>query len=302
MGASLDAGDRLDGGTGRDVVFLHGDYSAGLTFDDQTIRNIEALRLGKGFDYDLTLADGNVAAGGTLTINAAALGAGNHLTFDGSQERDGHFVVFGGAGGDTLSVDGNHRDYVTLGSGTVTNVGTLMLGGTYLRPIRVNGDITTLAIDTSGVTSTFGVDLSKATSSAYAISTGSSHGTIEFGGNFSATDTISGTGGTQLFLDGDYSAGLMLSGAKLGGVTLLHVFNPGTVGNSFATVELGGDYSAGVSINTAGGPHLEFASLKLDDGFDYKFTVAGSPSEQTGATFASTPPRSAHRTRSSMTA
>ena len=68
MGASLDAGDRLDGGADRDTVMLHGDYSAGLVLQDQTIQNIEVVRLGAGFDYNLTLADGNVAAGDKLSI------------------------------------------------------------------------------------------------------------------------------------------------------------------------------------------------------------------------------------------
>src|ERR1700761_5833243 len=75
MGASLDAGDRLDGGAGHDLVTLKGDYSAGLTLEDQTLRNIEILRLGGGFDYKLTMADGNVAAGSYMSIDASAIGA-----------------------------------------------------------------------------------------------------------------------------------------------------------------------------------------------------------------------------------
>lgn len=113
MGGSLSAGDRLDGGNDRDVAFLHGDYSAGLTFDDQTIQNVEVLRLGAGFSYNLTTADGNVAAGATLTINAATLGAGNSLVFDGSAETDGHFVLHGGAGDDTIT-GGSLKDHFNL--------------------------------------------------------------------------------------------------------------------------------------------------------------------------------------------
>jgi Ca2+-binding RTX toxin-like protein len=115
-GVSLNAGDRLDGGNGRDVVFLHGDYSAGLTFDGQTIQNIEVLRLGAGFNYDLTTADDNVAAGATLTVNAAPLGAAYSLTFDGSGENDGHFVFHGGAGDDTIT-GGALKDRFNLSAG-----------------------------------------------------------------------------------------------------------------------------------------------------------------------------------------
>ena len=165
MGASLDAGDRLDGGADRDTVMLHGDYSAGLVLQDQTIQNIEVVRLGAGFDYNLTLADGNVAAGDKLSINASRLGAGNHLIFDGSAETDGHYVIAGGAGDDTIT-GGAKSDIFHLekgGNDTVHGGGggdaflmggaftaadqidggagndTLSLDGTYASPITVSG-------------------------------------------------------------------------------------------------------------------------------------------------------------------
>lgn len=103
MHDALDAGDALDGGTGNDKVVLKGDYSAGLTLGATTLVNIESLRLGGAFDYSLTTNDGNVAAGERLSVNATALGIGNHLTFDGSAELDGHFAVFASAGDDLLT-------------------------------------------------------------------------------------------------------------------------------------------------------------------------------------------------------
>ena len=103
LGASLNAGDRLDGGDGKDVLLLNGDYSAGVTFNDLTIQNIEVLRLAKGFSYNLTLADGNVIQSQYLTINAGALAAGQTLTFDGSKVSHGHLTVVGGAGDDTIT-------------------------------------------------------------------------------------------------------------------------------------------------------------------------------------------------------
>jgi len=106
MGASLNAGDRLDGGAGRDVARLHGDYSAGLTFDDQTLQNIEVVRLQNGFSYNLTMADGNVASAAYMSVDANALGAAYGLIFDASAETDGHYIVHGGAGNDTLTGGG----------------------------------------------------------------------------------------------------------------------------------------------------------------------------------------------------
>ncbi len=116
MGAALNAADRLDGGAGNDVVILHGDYSAGLAFDDQTIQHVEQLVFKKGFDYNLTTADGNLAAGQFLKINAFALGASDSLTFNGAAESDGRLLVYGGAGNDTLT-GGAKNDRFNLTAG-----------------------------------------------------------------------------------------------------------------------------------------------------------------------------------------
>lgn len=144
MGASLDAGDRLDGGDGRDVVFLHGDYSAGVVFDADTIKNVEVLRLGRGFDYTLTLADGNVAAGERLTINGAPIGSGHSLIFDGSAEADGQFTIYAGAGDDIIT-GGQKADKIFLtqgGSDTVHAGGgndTIQMGGALNIGDRIDG-------------------------------------------------------------------------------------------------------------------------------------------------------------------
>jgi Ca2+-binding RTX toxin-like protein len=55
-----------------------------------------------GFDYDVTMADGNVAAGGLLNVNAASLGADESVRFDGSAELDGSFRILSSGGDDTL--------------------------------------------------------------------------------------------------------------------------------------------------------------------------------------------------------
>jgi Ca2+-binding RTX toxin-like protein len=144
MGAALDAGDRIDGGDGRDVVYLNGDYSAGLVFDALTIQNIEVLRLGKGFDYNLTLDDDNVVQGQRLTIDAAALGAGDSLTFDGSKETSSHLVVHAGAGNDTLT-GGKKGDVFHLESGGNDTVqggdghDTFYLGGAFTSADIIDG-------------------------------------------------------------------------------------------------------------------------------------------------------------------
>ena len=47
MGANMTAADTIDGGAGTgDIVYLDGDYSAGLTFGATTMTNVDILKLG----------------------------------------------------------------------------------------------------------------------------------------------------------------------------------------------------------------------------------------------------------------
>src|SRR6185295_5878739 len=79
--------DRLDGGIGiNDILSLAGDYSAGLVFQDDTIRNIESVLLAAGHSYNLTLDNANVTIGNFLTVDGNTLGTSDVLVFDGSDE------------------------------------------------------------------------------------------------------------------------------------------------------------------------------------------------------------------------
>ncbi|MGH6872933.1 MAG: beta strand repeat-containing protein [Rhizomicrobium sp.] len=116
FGATLDAGDRVDGGTGNDIVQLRGDYSAGLVLADSTLANIGKIQFGGAFNYSLTGADGNIVAGRAMTLDASALAAPYHLSFNGAAESDGRFVFFDGAGNDML-IGGARTDTFTLDKG-----------------------------------------------------------------------------------------------------------------------------------------------------------------------------------------
>lgn len=109
--ASLAAADRVDGGAGFDTVLMNGDYSAGLTTDADTLHNIEVIYFGAGFDYDLTINDGNVAAGETLTVSGAFLEVGDSMAFDGTAERDGFLNAYGGDANDLL-IGGRRGDLI----------------------------------------------------------------------------------------------------------------------------------------------------------------------------------------------
>ncbi len=65
MGASLDSGDRIDGGTGQDTLVLNGHEGDQVVFDADTMTGIDVLQLASAASaYSLVTDDGNVAAGG----------------------------------------------------------------------------------------------------------------------------------------------------------------------------------------------------------------------------------------------
>ncbi|HEY0012047.1 MAG TPA: hypothetical protein VGB79_04255 [Allosphingosinicella sp.] len=112
------AGDEIDGGAGYDVVYLRGNYTVDLTqagYTPSTFQNIESIGLlaaadttyggggGTEFDYSITWDDAFLAAGKTITINGSRLGAEESLAFNGSDETDGTFRLFGGTGNDVLT-------------------------------------------------------------------------------------------------------------------------------------------------------------------------------------------------------
>jgi uncharacterized protein len=107
----LAVGDSINGGAGRDEMGLRGNYT--MTFAANTISGIEVLTVMSGQDtrfgpatgnlsYDLTSHDSNVAAGQTLIVDGGSLRSGESLKFNGSNETDGAFRLFGGDGADVL--------------------------------------------------------------------------------------------------------------------------------------------------------------------------------------------------------
>jgi Ca2+-binding RTX toxin-like protein len=129
MGATLDAADRLDGEDGTepelDVLFLDGDYSAGLTFAARTIHGIERIVLQEGNTYKLTIRDGNVAAGDRMSVIGINLSGSQKLIFDGSAETDGDLEIAEGTGNDKLTggAGADQFDMIAGGVDTVNGNG-----------------------------------------------------------------------------------------------------------------------------------------------------------------------------------
>jgi uncharacterized protein len=123
--------DRVVGNGGaQDQLGLRGNYS--VAFQDDTITGIDTIVLISGYDsyyglptagfgYNVTTDDANVASGATLSVWGLNLTSAETMVFDGSNETDGHFRIFGGAAGDTLTGgDGNDMLFGALGGDTLT--------------------------------------------------------------------------------------------------------------------------------------------------------------------------------------
>jgi len=145
MGSAFTAADKIDGGAGNDVVLLDGmGAQDSITFSATTMVNVESLQLEAGHSYNLTTNDATVAAGATLIVDASALGASKALTFDGSAETDGHFIIRGGAGNDVLTggQDGDTFNLTKGGNDTVTGGAgddTVNMGATLTAADHLNG-------------------------------------------------------------------------------------------------------------------------------------------------------------------
>jgi Ca2+-binding RTX toxin-like protein len=125
MANNVAAADHIDGGPGSDTLILS--FGPNIVFTDSMMVNVETIQIVEDDNYhpgaSLTMSDGNVAAGGSLTVDGSALYFGG-LIFDGSQETDGRFILIGGARNDSL-VGGAQADRIKGGSGNDTMEGGL---------------------------------------------------------------------------------------------------------------------------------------------------------------------------------
>lgn len=119
-------GDAVEGGGGYDSIYLRGDYALDfLEAPTGTFRGIESITLGWAaddqfvsggdgeFDYDIVWADEMLDDGVTVTVNGSGLAANETMIFDGGDESDGRFRLFGGAAADSLT--GGEKDDLIYG-------------------------------------------------------------------------------------------------------------------------------------------------------------------------------------------
>jgi hypothetical protein len=280
MGGALNAGDKLDGGAGKDFVVLNGDYSAGLVFNADTITNIEVMGLAGGHSYNLTLDDGNVGPGQRLLVKAGTLQAGNTLTFDGSAETDGRYTIIAGAGNDTLTggakadvFDLSHGGNDTAHGGGGTD--TFMLGAAFTSADRIDGgagsDTVVLAgmgddsISFTATTMTGVETMVLGAGHFYTLTTNDA--TVAAGATLTVDASALGTGDPLIFNGSSETDGNFVF--KFGGGFTTSDTITGGAGND--TLELHGNYSGGFTFGAAQIASIE--TLKLDAGFGYNLTT-----------------------------
>jgi serralysin len=134
--------DHVDGGNGNnDQIGLQGDYTGAnaLVLGAGTMTGVEAIVVLPGFSYDITMNDGNVAAGGLLKVQATQLAAGQSLHFNGSAETDGSFLTFGGNGDDNFT-GGAKDDGFYFGPNQFTGADIVNGGGGTNDQLGLDGD------------------------------------------------------------------------------------------------------------------------------------------------------------------
>ncbi|MBV9929944.1 MAG: tandem-95 repeat protein [Alphaproteobacteria bacterium] len=167
FGDAYDKNDKVDGGAGVDTVGLRGNYTGGnsITIQSGNMINTEVLSLmtsdGGPVGYNITWQNGNLANGQKMSIYAGNLQSGENVTFDGSAETHGYFIMYGGAGVDNFK-GGAGNDGFYFGPGKFSQADHVDGGG---------GNQNQLGLDGS-----------------YNFSASSALGTL--GGNFSNIQTI----------------------------------------------------------------------------------------------------------------
>jgi Ca2+-binding RTX toxin-like protein len=115
VGSTFNTSDRLDGGAGEgDAIYLAGDYSAGLTISATMMKNFEYLVLQGGAGFDLTMTDGNVAAGEIMQVYCT--NSGGTAKVDASAETNGSYTLNGSKFNDVL-IGGQINDLIRTGGG-----------------------------------------------------------------------------------------------------------------------------------------------------------------------------------------
>jgi Ca2+-binding RTX toxin-like protein len=227
------AGDRVDGGAGRDsVVISAGNGLTHIEFAADALSNIESISVNATYatdptqlpSYEFVLSNGNVAPGQTLIVNGFSLAnASQTIAIDGSAVHDGKLILFGGAGGDVL-IGGDGADQL-YGAGSSDSL-TGAAGADVFR-YDSTSDSTASASDLIGdfLSGTDKVDLSRIDADTLA---GGSQAFTWIGSSAFAGTGASSAGQLRVFQDGGGQWHAEGDTNGDGSADLVILFQPGT--------------------------------------------------------------------------
>lgn len=298
FGANLTGADKIDGGGGSNKVNITGDYtgSHALVMTTSTFSNLQTLKLGAGFNYQLTLADQMQGAG--LTVDASALASANTLTVIASQLTSTPLAITGGAGNDRfnfggaydggkidggagndqLALNGDYSDVRPIDPGMLLNVETVTMAAGHSYNIDFSdGNLAsgqTLSFNAAalGASDFLALDLFTQSQGSFFVTGGAGDDLIA-GSN--RVETInSGAGDDQIQPGG----GNDIVNAGDGNDLILYFDNSLTAtaslngGAGTDELVLDGDYSAGLVFHAATMINVE--GIVVDGDFSYNLTLA----------------------------
>ncbi|MCS5574379.1 MAG: hypothetical protein NZ789_15730, partial [Pseudomonadales bacterium] len=177
---SLTTDDTIVGGSGSsDSLNITGGGTALAAADMSGVTGMETFLAVTNAALAVTTHDDNVVAGGTMTVNAAAL-TSTVFTFTGSNETDGTFTVTTGGTGAHIIILGNGSDTYTSTNTAGVNTVTATAGNNTITT-AAGADIITLGSGTDTVTTGAAADTINSTSA-----------------NLNLNDTIAAGAGTDI--------------------------------------------------------------------------------------------------------
>ncbi len=114
FGAKFTTGDRVNGGTGSNSVFLAGDYTGGVTLKAHMVFQVTDIQVQGRHDYAFTLDDHSLTSGQRLEFFSSALTSNHTLSINAANLTDGSIFVVGNNGADRI-IGGSEADVLQGG-------------------------------------------------------------------------------------------------------------------------------------------------------------------------------------------
>lgn len=221
--AGLTNGDVVNGGAGTDTLTFKDSNGAATDLDNVT--NVEVVKILDGATANVATAQGLVAFGKSLTVDASAVTSAYTVTWDGSLETDGTFNIVGGAGDDIIT-GGAGPDTIKGGEGADTI--TTGKGNDVVDLSETTSKVDTLKYEESGTANVDTVTGFKAGTDIVSFTKGNIDAV--------ATYNFASTGGTDVNATGAATVGVVAAGtsAALADAANL-IFFSSTAATSFAT-------------------------------------------------------------------